>query len=114
MAATDDLGIRLSEERARTVDRISSLQRSFDDIVAASEDVATDDEHDPEGHTIAWERQQVATLLAAARTHLTELDLAIRRIEGGDYGRCEVCGRPIALERLDALPTTSTCVACAT
>lgn len=105
---------RLAEERARTVHQIRSLQRSFEEIVAATADVATDDEHDPEGHTIAWERQQVATLLEEARTRLAELDLAIRRVEGGDYGRCEVCGRPIPDERLDVLPTASTCVDCAT
>jgi RNA polymerase-binding transcription factor len=105
---------RLAEERARTVHQVVALQQSFDDIVAAAEDVSTDDEHDPEGHTIAWERQQVAALLESARARLAELDLAIRRVEGGDYGRCEVCGQPIPDERLDALPTASTCVACAT
>ena len=105
---------RLAEERARTVQQIASLQATFDDIVAASEQVATDDEHDPEGHTIAWERQQVAALLESARTRLGELDLAIRRVEGGDYGRCETCGRAIPDERLDAIPTASTCVRCAT
>lgn len=104
---------RLADERARTVSQITSLQASFDDIVAASEQVATDDEHDPEGHTIAWERQQVAALLTAARRHLAELDVAIRRVEGGDYGRCEGCGRPIPDERLEAIPTASRCVACA-
>ena len=107
------LAERLAEERARAVRQVASLQGSFDDIVAASEQVATDDEHDPEGHTIAWERQQVAALLEAARRHLAELDLAIRRVEGGDYGRCEVCGRPISDERLEAIPTASTCVSCA-
>lgn len=104
---------RLAEERARTVRQIESLQASFDDIVAASEQVATDDEHDPEGHTIAWERQQLAALLDSARTRLAALDLAIRRVEGGEYGRCEVCGRAIPDERLEAIPTASTCVACA-
>lgn len=110
---TSHLSERLAGERARTVEQITSLQRSFDEVVAASEDVATDDEHDPEGHTIAWERQQLAALLDTARARLAELDLAIRRIEGGDYGRCEVCGRPIDPERLEVLPTASTCVACA-
>jgi DnaK suppressor protein len=104
---------RLVTERDRTVGHIESLRRSFDDIVAASEHVATDDEHDPEGHTIAWERQQAAALLAAAEARLRELELAMRRVDEGTYGRCEVCGRPIADDRLDALPTTATCVACA-
>lgn len=104
---------RLAEDRARTVEQIRSLRATFDDIVAATEDVSTDDEHDPEGHTIAWERQQTAALLDAATAHLGDLDLAIRRVEGGDYGRCETCGAPIPDERLEALPTTRTCVACA-
>ena len=103
----------VAAERARTVEQIRSLQAAFDDIVAAAQDVSTDDEHDPEGHTIAWERQQTAALLEAARTHLAEVDLAIRRMVGGDYGRCEVCGARIPDERLEALPTTRTCVDCA-
>lgn len=104
---------RIATERARTVEQIAALQSTFADIVAATDDVSTDDEHDPEGHTIAWERQQTAALLESARAHLAELDLAVRRIEGGDYGRCEVCGSAIAGERLEALPTARTCVTCA-
>lgn len=105
---------RLVTERDRTVVQVESLRRSFDDIVAASEQVATDDEHDPEGHTIAWERQQVAALLAAAEVRLGELESAMRRVAEGTYGRCWGCGRTIAPDRLDALPTTTACVACAT
>lgn len=51
---------RLEELRTATLRRAASLASSFDGIVEAARDVATDDEHDPEGHTIAWERQQVA------------------------------------------------------
>ena len=104
---------RLVREQERTLAQIESLRRSFDDIVAASEQVATDDEHDPEGHTIAWERQQVAALLAAAEARLEELRAALRRVDEGTYGQCEICGHPIGDDRLDALPTTTTCVACA-
>jgi RNA polymerase-binding transcription factor DksA len=104
---------RIAAERARTVEQIRSLQRTFDEIVDAADGVATDDEHDPEGHTIAWERQQTAALLASARAHLAELDLAIRRVEAGEHGRCEACGRAISPERLEAIPTASRCVGCA-
>ncbi len=55
----------------------------------------------------------VAALLVAAEVRLGELHLAMRRVDRGTYGRCEGCGRPIADVRLDALPTTTTCVACA-
>lgn len=104
---------RLREEEHRTRQMVDSLRRSFDDIVAASEQVATDDEHDPEGHTIAWERQQIAALLEEAEERLAELAAANGRLDAGDYGRCERCGAPIAEARLEVLPTTTTCVGCA-
>jgi DnaK suppressor protein len=104
---------RLDDLRTATIQRAASLADSFEGIVEAASDVATDDEHDPEGHTIAWERQQIAALLAEARTTLTDIEAAVQRIQDGRYGTCTTCGRPIAAERLDALPATPTCVACA-
>jgi len=112
--AHDDALVRLREERSEVSDQVASLTREFDGIVAAAESVATDDEHDPEGHTIAFERQQVAGLVRAARMHLSELDDAIGRVESGRYGACDRCGRAIPAERLAALPATRTCIACAT
>lgn len=87
---------------------------SFEGIVEATSDVATDDEHDPEGHTIAWERQQIAALLDETRTALAEIEAAEQRLDDGRYGTCTICGLEIAAERLDALPATPTCVTCAT
>lgn len=104
---------RLRLERASTVEQVESLTHDFDDIVASAESVATDDEHDPEGHTIAFERQQVAGLLRAARSHLGDLDDAISRHEAGKYGECERCGGRIADERLIALASARTCIVCA-
>src|SRR3954463_13167331 len=102
----------LLAERAQTVAQIEALVREFDGIVAAAELVATDDEHDPEGHTIAFERQLVASLLSEARSHLRDLDDAIARLATGSYGLCESCGQPIGDERLAALPATRTCIRC--
>ena len=99
--------------RTETTRRITGLKSSFDDIVHAASDVATDDEHDPEGHTIAWERQQVAALLDEARAALARIEAAEQRLDAGVYGICTTCGTPIARERLDALPATPTCVDCA-
>jgi RNA polymerase-binding transcription factor DksA len=42
-----------------------------------------------------------------------EINDAIRRIDAGDYGRCEGCGQPIARQRLDAMPYVRFCVTCA-
>ena len=105
---------RLDELRITTARRAASLVSSFDGIVEATSDVATDDEHDPEGHTIAWERQQIAALLDETRMALTDIEAAEQRLEGGMYGTCTCCGSEIAVERLDVLPATPTCVNCAT
>ena len=112
-ARSDDRRSKLHALRAAAVRRATSLGSTFDGIVEASNDVATDDEHDPEGHTIAWERQQVAALLDETRVRLAAIERAERRLLDGTYGRCTDCGAEISAERLDALPATPTCVACA-
>jgi DnaK suppressor protein len=104
---------RLNELRAATKRRAASLATSFDGIVEATSDVATDDEHDPEGHTIAWERQQIAALLDETRLTLADIEAAEYRLDHGLYGTCTTCGRQITAERMDALPATPTCVSCA-
>ena len=82
-------------------------------MVAASRASNADDEHDPEGATIAFERQQVAALLEQARRRLADVEAAVRAVEAGIYGVCETCGRPIGAERLAARPTARTCIDCA-
>jgi DnaK suppressor protein len=103
----------LAADRADTVARLAALTREFDGIVESAALGATDDEHDPEGATIAFERAQVASLLEQARSHLADLDEAIRRVEAGTYGRCDDCGQPITAERLAARPAARTCIGCA-
>jgi len=93
--------------------RIAALERDFAGIVAAAEAANADDEHDPEGATIAYERQHVAALLDQAREQLTSIIAAIKRLDDGSYGRCTRCGRPIPADRLAARPTATTCVSCA-
>jgi RNA polymerase-binding transcription factor DksA len=103
---------QLAEERRRTLEQIDALQRSFDDIVDSTE-LANDDEHDPDGATIAFERAKVIALLGGARSQLAALDAAAARVAAGIDDVCERCGGPIGAERLHALPTTTHCVRCA-
>ena len=105
---------RLVADRDGLAAQVQALEAQFDGFVEASELVATDDEHDPEGHTIAFERQQVAALLRDARARLAALDEALERVERGTYGRCVACGRKIGAERLEAVPGTDRCIDCAT
>jgi RNA polymerase-binding transcription factor DksA len=104
----------LLADRKRTGDLISALTGNFSDIVEAARLTATDDEHDPEGATIAFERSQTSALLSAATTHLADVDLALERITNGTYGECERCAQSISPERLLARPAARTCITCAT
>ncbi len=104
---------RLAAERAQTQERLSALESEFGVLVDAGTGTNIDDEHDPEGATIAFERAQVAALMEQARTRLGELDRALGEWQCGTYGICERCGQPIASGRLEARPEARTCIACA-
>ena len=101
---------RLAEEREVVTPRLARLERDMTELFAASRDANSDDEHDPEGQTIAYERSQLAAMIRQAREHLHEIDAASARVAAGTYGICEVCGRPIAAERLEGKPTARTCI----
>ena len=103
----------LSTERSAVADRLRALERDLAGLIAAAQDSNADDEHDPEGTTIAFERAQLTALADRARAELAELDAAQSRVESGDYGVCTRCGGPIGDERLAARPAASTCVRCA-
>ncbi len=111
----DASGIRRSLHAMRdaAAQQQAGLETSFEDIVHSASGVATDDEHDPEGHTIAWERQQVAALLRETRATLERIEAAEQRLDAGVYGICTSCGDQITPERLEALPATPTCLDCA-
>jgi DnaK suppressor protein len=103
----------LIADQATTEARIVSLERDWTGIVESSAMTSGDDEHDPEGATIAFERAQIETLIEQARAHLEEIDDALERVRTGGYGICEGCGQPIAAGRLEARPFSTTCITCA-
>jgi RNA polymerase-binding transcription factor DksA len=103
----------LCEERETTLARIGAMTGEFDEIVSATAGANVDDEHDPEGSTIAFERARIANLASEARAYLAELERATARLEAGSYWICERCGGPIADERLAARPATRSCIRCA-
>lgn len=104
---------RLEEQRDETQRRLAGLTGTYDAVVAASYDSNADDEHDPEGATIAFERSQVDALIRQARAGLTEIEAALERLDAGTYGTCERCGGPIGEGRLEARPVARLCITCA-
>ena len=106
---------RLNTDREQTLHRIADLARDFTAIVTSASEGAAggDDEHDPEGATVAFERQHVVALLAQANEHLNAIDAALSKIDSGIYEICDICGETIGAERLAARPAALICIRCA-
>ncbi len=105
--------VLLEQDRARTQRRLGDLREDYAEVVEASRFTNADDEHDPEGQTIAFERSQTGALARQAERHLGEVEAALARVADGRHGTCASCGRPVAPERLEARPTARTCIDCA-
>jgi DnaK suppressor protein len=66
-----------------------------------------------EGTSIAIERFADVAIHDQIMQQLAAVEVALQRVVEGTYGVCEVCGRAIAPERLEAIPWAASCVACA-
>jgi RNA polymerase-binding transcription factor len=108
----EDVAEILAAERASTLDRLAGLERELSGIIESGS-AGADDEHDPEGATLAFERQHTAALVSQARQHLADIDAALARLAQGSYGTCASCSEPISAARLAARPVTTTCIRCA-
>jgi RNA polymerase-binding transcription factor DksA len=104
---------RLEAERARLLASIAARDADVAEIVAAREGSNVDDEHDPEGATIAFERSQADHAADSARRRLVAVEAALGRLDDGSYGVCETCRESIGEGRLEALPAAVRCVRCA-
>ena len=104
---------RIAVARAGAEARAAALGAQVDGLAEEQALTTHDDEHDPEGVTIGFERAQILGLLAGAREEMAALDRATSRLATGAYGRCVSCGSAIPDPRLEALPGAETCLDCA-
>ncbi|PSK85042.1 TraR/DksA family transcriptional regulator [Murinocardiopsis flavida] len=104
---------RIRAARAEAAELAANLERQWDAVVAAAAFTNNDDEHDPEGSTLAYERERLTAMRDHVRRELAGLDRAAERLRDGAYWTCERCGGPIAAARLDARPAARTCIGCA-
>jgi RNA polymerase-binding transcription factor len=110
MVDVERFRILLHEERDRKLALLPALRGDITAVSAARRDSNVDDEHDPEGSTIAFELSQASALLEQSRAGLAQIDAALDRMEHGTYGICEVCGAAIPDGRLEARPWTPYCI----
>jgi DnaK suppressor protein len=101
----------LVAERARSERLLADVERSMRDVSDARDGANVDDEHDPEGATLAWERGSLGAVRDDALRRIADVDAAIARLDAGTWGICAVGGEPIPEARLAAVPWAVTCVA---
>ena len=68
------------------------------------------DQHQGDIGTETFEREKDFSLLEQLEAEIGDLDAALRKIDDGTYGTCEVCGKEIEPDRLEAMPGTRTCI----
>ena len=102
---------RLEEERTRLQGIRDDLQREQDEATSdTGGELSGFDQHPGDSGTETFEMEKNVSLLEQVDDELLEVEAAIQRLERGSYGTCQVCGRPIGDERLEAMPATRFCV----
>jgi RNA polymerase-binding transcription factor len=107
----DELRTRLESEREELADQLTTIE---DQAFAATQsdmsgDVGVDDESADAG-TATFEREKELSIEQNVRDLIQKIDRALKRIDDGTYGICEVCGKPIEKARIKALPYVDLCI----
>jgi DnaK suppressor protein len=99
---------------ARLVKRRDALRNALSgDLDSLREYASTFEVGDSADAAVDTANDEISSQLAELESReLEQIENALRRIEKGVYGRCEVCGGKIAEARLNALPYTATCIEC--
>jgi DnaK suppressor protein len=110
----DSFKARLLEERERTRKAIAYLH---EENQGTTEDERRElsggsDNHLADIATYTYDRELDSTLEESEELHLGHVEAALTRIDEGTYGTCENCNRPIAPERLEAMPWVTLCIDC--
>jgi len=110
---TDRFRETLLEARKRVEAAIQNLHDEHPGTLAedSGEETAYDN-HLADTATETYDRELDYTLEENSEHVLAEIGAALKRIEEGSYGTCTNCDRPIAVERLEALPWATLCIDC--
>jgi RNA polymerase-binding transcription factor DksA len=104
---------RLEEERAR----LEGVRETFADEHLNDEtesdnvsELSSIDQHQADLGTETFEREKDISILEQVDAELADVEHALHRLDDGTYGTCEVDGKPIPEERLEALPAARFCL----
>jgi RNA polymerase-binding transcription factor DksA len=80
-------------------------------LTDSTSELADVDQHPADMGTETFEREKNYSIRIRLQGELADVERALKRLEQGNtYGLCEICGKPIPDDRLEALPGTRYCV----
>ena len=98
---------RLIKQRKKLLRLREILLKEIHQLTAeACEETPSYSMHPADAATDSFDRDLVLALASFEQDGLYEIDAALRRIDDGTYGVCELTGRPIPWKRLEAIPWT--------
>ena len=103
---------RLLEEQERLVNAVDFLERENPGTISdeLGDIVTSGDDNLGDTATATFDRELDQGLEEGAQQTLDAIKDALRKIEDGTYGTCEVCGKPIGEDRLTAIPWARLCI----
>ena len=104
------LRARLESERKRLIEEMEQLKSSMRPADERREGSPFGKRE--EEATESYELERRLTLEKSIREQLASVEHALQKFEDGSYGLCDSCGKPIAPERLEALPQATLCLDC--
>ncbi len=105
----DTAKMRLTRQRTELVHQLAELGSSETGDLRDDVDFG---EGFADAAAATAERTEVLGLVESVKKNLDEVDVALRRIDDGTYGRCASCGKEIGAARLEYRPESVHCVDC--
>ena len=106
-ATTADLRALLQQER-------DELRHRLTELGFADGGTGLDyDANFADSSQVTAERGEAEALATTLRETLAEVEHALAKLDAGTYGSCENCGKPIAPDRIEAMPAARFCIDCA-
>lgn len=113
MAVTkDDALSRLQQERVRLETLREEVLSQHGEGSEADQlgELSAYDQHQADVGSEVFEREKNLSIVQQVEDQLGEVEAAMARLEDGTYGKCERCGKPIAKDRLEAIPWARLCL----
>ena len=104
---TADVRALLEQERAELTEQLTEL--GYGDGGAG----LNYDSNFADSSQVTAERGEAEALANTLKETLAEVEHALAKLDQGDFGKCEKCGKEIAAARLEAMPASRFCIDCA-